>query len=134
MTGKRPRAHEQETRMADYPESFDHMINAWNEHDPEKIRGHLDLALADDVEFCDPQHHTHGIDEFESMVRQFRADLPDADAARASGFDTHHHLYRYDWTVSVNGEVLVPGFDVVAIDSDGKVSRVDGFFGPIPTL
>jgi hypothetical protein len=120
--------------MPDYPESFDHMINAWNERDPDKIRHHLDLALADDVEFCDPQHHTHGKDEFEAMVRQFRADIPDADCARSTGIDTHHHLYRYAWTVSANGELLVPGFDVAAVNKDGKVCRVDGFFGPLPEL
>ena len=118
--------------MSDYPESFDHMINAWNERDLDKIRGHLDLALADDVEFCDPSNHTHGIDEFEAMVRNFRAEIPDAVCARATGVDSHHHLYRYEWTVSANGEVLVPGFDVAAVNADGKVTRVDGFFGPLP--
>ncbi len=118
--------------MPAYPETFDHMINAWNERDPERIRGHLDRALSDDVEFCDPQHHTHGIDEFEAMVRQFRTDLPDAVCARTSGMDAHHHLYRYAWSVSVGDEVLVPGFDVAAVDSAGRVCRVDGFFGPLP--
>ena len=118
--------------MADYPETFDHMINAWNERDPEKIRGHLDLALSADVEFCDPSNHTHGIDEFEAMVRAFRTEIPEAVCARASGIDAHHHLYRYDWTVSVGDEVLVPGFDVAATDTAGRVCRVDGFFGPLP--
>jgi hypothetical protein len=118
--------------MTDYPQSFDHMMGAWNERDPEKIRGLLDLALSNDVEFCDPQHHTHGIDEFEAMVRQFRNDIPDAVCARSTGIDAHHHLYRYEWTVSANDELLVPGFDVAAVNEAGKVCRVDGFFGPLP--
>jgi len=118
--------------MADHPVSFDHMIAAWNEHDLDRIRGHLDLALNPGVEFCDPQNHTRGIDEFEAMVREFRTSIPEAVCAIASGIDAHHHLHRYDWTVSVGDEVLVPGFDVVAVDGDGKVLRVDGFFGPVP--
>ena len=42
--------------MVSYPESFDHMLAAWNERDPEKVRGHLDKALAANVEFIDPSH------------------------------------------------------------------------------
>ena len=118
--------------MASYPESLDHMLAAWNERDPERIRGHLERALADDVEFCDPQHHVTGLDAFETMVREFRKNLPDAVCRRTSGLDAHHHLYRYEWSVSVGDEVLVPGFDVTAVNGDGKVFRVDGFFGPIP--
>ncbi len=42
--------------MVSYPESFDHMLAAWNERDPEKVRGHLEKALAANVEFIDPTH------------------------------------------------------------------------------
>ena len=118
--------------MSQYPETLDHMLAAWNERDPERIRDHLNRALTDDVEFCDPQHHVTGRDAFEAMVREFRKNLPDAVCRRTSGCDSHHHLHRYEWTVSVGDEVLVPGFDVTAVDEHGKVCRVDGFFGPIP--
>lgn len=120
--------------MSDYPETFDHMLAAWNERDPAKIRGHLERALADDVEFCDPQHHVTGLDAFEKMVKDFRANLPDAVCARTSGVDAHHNRFRYEWSVSSGGELLVPGFDVVAVNADNRVERVDGFFGPLPAL
>jgi len=120
--------------MAEHPEALDHMLAAWNERDLDRVRGHLDRALADDVEFCDPQNHVRGIDAFEKMVREFRTSLPEAVCARASGLDAHHHLFRYDWTVSVGDEVLVPGFDVTAVDENGRVTRVDGFFGPLPPI
>jgi hypothetical protein len=120
--------------MADHPETFDQMLAAWNERDLDKIRAHLDRALTTDVEFCDPQHHVTGRDAFEDMVKAFRTDLPDAVCARTSGVDSHHNRFRYEWSVSVGGEVLVPGFDVVAVDSDNRIERVDGFFGPLPAL
>jgi hypothetical protein len=120
--------------MSEYPETFDHMLAAWNERDPGKIRGHLERALADDVEFCDPQHHVTGLDAFEKMVRDFRENLPDAVCARTSGVDSHHNRFRYEWSVSSGGEVLVPGFDVVAVNADNRVERVDGFFGPLPPV
>jgi hypothetical protein len=48
-----------------HPESLDHMLAAWNELDPSKVRSHLERALSPGVEFIDPSIETHGIDEFE---------------------------------------------------------------------
>ena len=118
--------------MADYPESFDHMLAAWNEHDLEKVRGHLERALAAEVVFVDPSIVTTGIDEFEANVREFRTRLPDAVCSRASGVDAHHDLYRYAWEIHRSGELFLPGFDVVRIDAEQRVLRVEGFFGPLP--
>lgn len=115
-----------------YPESLDHMLAAWNEDDPAQVRGHLDRALARSVVFIDPSVETHGIDEFEANVHKVQAEVPGAVYARTSGVDSHHHLHRYSWQVSRNGEVLLPGFDVTEVDEDGKVTRVLGFFGLLP--
>ena len=118
--------------MAALPPSFDHMLAAWNEPDLAAIRAHLDRALAPEVVFADPDNFVVGIDAFEAMVRAFRTRLPAARCERTSGFNTHHNRYRYRWLVSVHGEPLVPGMDVVEIDDRQRVLRVDGFFGPIP--
>ena len=118
--------------MADYPETFDHMLAAWNEHDLEKLRGHLEKALSPDVVFVDPSIVTRGIDEFEANVREFRTRLPDAVCSRASGVDSHHDLYRYEWEIHCADELFLPGFDVVRADANGRVLRVEGFFGPLP--
>ena len=115
-----------------HPESFDHMLAAWNERDPAKVRSHLDRALAADVQFIDPSVETNGIDEFEANVHSVQARIPGADYSRTSGIDSHHRLYRYSWQISRNGEVVLPGFDVAEVDQDGKVTRVLGFFGPLP--
>jgi hypothetical protein len=120
--------------MAEYPEALDHMLAAWNEREPDKIRGHLERALAADVIFCDPSNLVTGLDEFEAMVREFRTSIPDAVCARTTGFDTHHNRYRYEWSVSSKGEVLVPGFDVAFVNDRGMVERIEGFFGPLPPL
>jgi hypothetical protein len=116
--------------LPDYPESFDHMLAAWNERDPDLIRRHLEQALAIDVEFADPANFVAGINAFEQMVRAFRAERPDAICERKSGVDGHHQRYRYQWNVRTEDEILVTGFDVTSVNSDGLVVRVDGFFGP----
>lgn len=78
--------------MADYPESFDHMLAAWNETDPGRVRGHLERALAPDVEFIDPSVVARGIDEFEANVHEVHKRLPGATYHRTSGVDGHHLL------------------------------------------
>jgi hypothetical protein len=115
-----------------YPESLDHMLAAWNEPDPSKVRSHLEQALAPGIEFIDPSVETHGIDEFEANVRKVQAAIPGAVYSRTSGVDSHHGLHRYSWQISRDGEVVLPGFDVTEVDDQGRVNRVLGFFGPLP--
>ena len=69
--------------MTSYPESFDHMLAAWNERDHGEVRGHLEKALAPDVEFIDPSVETHGIDEFEANVHTVQGRLPGASYTRS---------------------------------------------------
>ena len=62
--------------MSETPKALEQMLNAWNELDPDAVRGHLDKALAEDVVFIDPTHSTVGRDAFETMVHDFRAQFP----------------------------------------------------------
>ncbi|MEM9840338.1 MAG: nuclear transport factor 2 family protein [Pseudomonadota bacterium] len=116
----------------DYPKSLDAMFAAWNEHDLDKIRGHLNDALAPSVVFADPNNLTEGIDAFEAMVRAFRTEHPTAVCARSSGFNLHHNRFRYNWQVTVDGKPPLNGMDVTEVDEQGRVVRVDGFFGDVP--
>lgn len=118
--------------MSSYPESLDHMLAAWNEGDPDQVRGHLERALAPGIEFIDPSIETHGIDEFEANVHEVHRQLPGALYERASGVDSHHRLHRYTWQISHKNELIMPGFDVTEVDDAGMVLRVLGFFGPLP--
>lgn len=115
-----------------HPNSLDQMLAAWNETDPSMVRSHLESALASGVEFIDPSVETHGLDEFEANVHHVQASIPGAVYSRTSGVDSHHGLHRYSWQISRHGETVVTGFDVTEVDGDGKVSRVLGFFGPLP--
>ena len=118
--------------MSDSPKSLQTLLNAWNEKDPNKVRDHLDAALANDVNFADPTYLTHGIDEFETMVHEFHNKYPVSQCERTSGLDSHHNRYRYSWLVSVNGIPALPGMDVTHLNGEGKIVSVDGFFGPMP--
>ena len=118
--------------MSEIPNTLNRMLEAWNERDPEKIRTHLDAALSADVIFIDPTHSIVGLEAFETMVREFRARLPEAICSRASGVDSHHGLHRYNWEIHQGEALLVSGFDVTQVNEDAEVCRVEGFFGPLP--
>jgi hypothetical protein len=108
------------------------MLAAWNETEPAAVRGHLERALAPDVHFVDPSIDVTGIDGFEANVHEVHGRLPGATYSRTSGVDTHHQLYRYAWAIHQNGKLVLPGFDVAEVDDSGRVTRVLGFFGPLP--
>ena len=118
--------------MSDYPAAFDYMLAAWNEAEPRAVRGHLERALAPNVQFVDPSIDVTGIDGFEANVHEVHERLPGAVYSRTSGVDAHHGIYRYAWAIHRDGELVLPGFDVVEADSSGRVARVLGFFGPLP--
>ncbi len=120
--------------MTTNPNSVDRMLAVWNELDVSRIRGHLEAALTPDISFIDPTIETHGIAEFEENVRDFRGKYPQAIIRRASAIDSHHNLHRYAWEISVQGKVVLVGFDVAQTAEDSKVCRVLGFFGPLPVL
>ncbi len=118
--------------MATHPAALDHMLAAWNETDPGKIRGHLELALADNVRFVDPSIDVSGIDGFEANVHEVQSKLPGAVYSRTSGVDSQHDFYRYHWAIHHNNELVIEGFDVTSVDENSKVLCVIGFFGRIP--
>jgi SnoaL-like domain len=122
------------TDMNQYPTSLDTMFAAWNERDFSKVRAHLVQALSADVEFIDPTIVTRGIDAFEQNVREFRTKYPEADVRRSIGVDSHHLLHRYGWEISVKSKVFLRGSDVTETNAQGLVTRVLGFFGPLPSV
>lgn len=118
--------------MPSYVESLEHMMDAWNERDPARVRLHLDEALSPDVVFIDPSIVTRGIDEFEANVHEVHGRLPGAEYRRTSGIDHHHDVVRYAWEIRRDSALVLPGFDVTEFDEEGRVLRVLGFFGPLP--
>lgn len=109
---------------------------AWNESDLGRIRGHLDLAVTESVEWNDPRDSFVGIDELEAAVRRLRTSKPEYRFTIASEIDHHHDRFRYRWDMTRNGRTLMEGLDIATIEpASGLISRVDGFFGhPTPIV
>lgn len=117
--------------MSAVPEAFDHMLAAWNEPDPARVRGHLERALAADVHFVDPSIDLVGIDAFEANIHKVRQQIPGAVYSRTSAVNGHHGHHRYHWAIHRGGSLLLAGFDVAVNDGAGKIAKVIGFFGPL---
>ena len=117
--------------MADIPESLEHMLAAWNEPDPSRVRSHLGRAVSADVRFVDPSIDVTGIDGFEANVHEVKSRLPGATYARTSAVDSQHGFHRYHWAIHQGDELVLKGFDVTQTDASGLVVLVIGFFGPL---
>lgn len=113
----------------DVPEVLRHYLRMWNEQDPDRIRSHLDRCVAPDCWWVDPLHQHTGRDPLEANVREFRATYPGAELGLGSNIDSHNDRHRYEWAITVDGDLLIRGFDVVTTDDAGMIERVDGFFG-----
>lgn len=111
------------------PEPLVHYWTMWNEPDTALVRSHLDLAVAPDIEWADPQHFHTGRDALEKNVISLRTNKPQYRFVIASEIDNHHNRYRYQWHMMRRHRVLLRGLDIVTLDERGLICRVDGFFG-----
>lgn len=118
--------------MSNYPEALDHMLQAWNEPEANKVSVHLERALSTNVRFVDPSADVFGLEGFAQNIHEVKSKIPRAVYSRTSGIDTQHNFHRYHWAIHQDGKLLLSGFDVTETDAFGKVLCVIGFFGEIP--
>ena len=120
--------------MTDMPPALQTYLRMWNERDLDRAIELLGEAVTDDIVFADPQDFHEGRAAMEHNVKRFNRMYPTAVLTLASGVDGQHDRYRYAWHIHVDGELLLDGFDVSTLAADGRIERVDGFFGPLPAL
>ena len=120
--------------MSDVPSVLQTYFQMWNERDLDRAFELLEATVTDDILFVDPRDSHTGRAAMEHNVERFNRAFPTARIAFASGVDGHHARYRYSWHIHMNDELLLEGFDVSTLAADGRIQRVDGFFGPLPPL
>jgi hypothetical protein len=117
------------------PKCFATLLAAWNEHDPGKLRTLVEASLTEDVAFTDPHYQIAGIDAFINQVNEVRAREGQAKLMPTSGVDMHHDRARYSWVLLRPDGSRFEGFDAVELDlAQGKIRRIDGFFGSLPDV
>jgi len=106
-----------------------------NETDEAARRELTAATWTEDGAFFDPLLEATGHDELVAMVGGIHAQMPGHTFRRTSGVDTHHGLVRFGWEMTADdGTVAVAGIDIGIVAADGRLSRIAGFFGPLPEL
>ena len=115
---------------ADIDELVDRYAAAWNERDPEARALSLGAVWAQAGRYRDPTAHVRGRRALVEHIGVFQTAAPGA-AIRRSGpvIRTGPH-FTFPWEMTgEDGAVLASGRDAGLLDADGRILRIEGFFG-----
>lgn len=119
--------------MSDLTTTVDTYFSAWNETDADQRAALIEQVWAPEGQLIDPPLTGKGHQGISEMIATAHGQFPGCRFRRASAVDTHHDYLRVAWElVAPDGTVAVAGTDVGAIDGQGRLVRMVGFFGPIP--
>jgi hypothetical protein len=106
---------------------------AWNEADAAIRQTLLEQCWADDGVYVDPNVQLAGRQQLSQHIAKVQATRPGARVEFMSGIDTHHHVVRFLWRlVRADGTVGDTSIDFGQIGSDGRLTKIIGFFGEAP--
>lgn len=117
----------------DHTTTVDAYFALLNEADPQRRAALAEQVWTDDAAYFDPLTEAVGRPAIDEMVAGVHAQYPGQRFVRTSGVDAHHGLVRFGWELGDGeGTVTVAGIDVGVVAPDGRLSRIAGFFGPLP--
>lgn len=117
--------------MTHYLDNLKKMMAVWNSTDATEKSELVDAALEHNVHFVDPNHNIVGRQAFLDMVASTQAKIPGAVYAQKGAIGFQNNFCRYHWTIHLNDQLVMPGFDVVEVNDSGKIVKVIGFFGEL---
>jgi hypothetical protein len=107
---------------------------SWNEPDPTARAALLERSWADDGVYCDPTARVEGRAALIAHIGGFVETMPGHTIEITSSVDAHHDRFRFAWVMCKDGEPLLEGLDFGEFAADGRIRRIDGFFGPLAPL
>ena len=106
---------------------------AWDEPDRGRRRALLEASVTADIAYVDPTVDLTGIARLVDHIDTVSARFPGSRLVLTSAVDLHHGLARFSWRrILADGTARPESLDIVEIAEDGRLSRVIGFFGPLP--
>lgn len=107
--------------------------SAWNEPDADARRRLLERSWSESGTYTDPTAHVEGRAALDKHIAEyFRTQPAGTRIVPASAVDAHHGRFRFAWKMlRPDGTVAIEGMDYGELDSDGRISRIVGFFGPL---
>lgn len=121
--------------MSDTPTTIDTYLDAYGEPNPSRRRELIIKSWASGGTLADPPMQATGHAALDEMFAAVQGQFPGHRFRRTSAIDEHHNVARYSWDlVSPDGTVTVAGLDIAHLGSNGELTGVTGFFGPLPPL
>ena len=108
---------------------------AWAETDEAARRKLLEQAWSEVGTYLDPMGRADGREALVAHIGGFHQMMPGHRIESTSGVDEHDSYFRFAWRMlDPDGAVAMEGVDFGALDGDGKIASIVGFFGPWPEL
>lgn len=96
----------------------------------EKREAELEACLADDVNYCDPNHQAQGRDALSGYMDQFQSSVPDGHFQIRSILHHHDRSLAHWALLGAQGQVLQIGTSFGLLAEDGRLRNITGFFYP----
>ncbi len=117
--------------------SLENYFQSWNEPDAVKREALLTPSWAEDGVYIDPTAHVEGRAALVKHIEGFNSNPQTSNFSivQASEVDFHHGSFRFAWEMKdADGNVLTPGIDYGEFNDQGQITKIVGFFGPMPKL
>lgn len=107
---------------------------AWNTHDATTRKELLASSCTEGATYTDPTFHSDSRVELSDHIGDYlgSAEPGQLNIVVVSAVDFHHNSFRFLWEAQdAEGSTIATGVDFGEFDSDGKITKIVGFFGPI---
>ncbi|GGZ00649.1 nuclear transport factor 2 family protein [Streptomyces poonensis] len=107
---------------------------AWNASGEEELTAAVAAAWAEDGGYTDPLADVRGHERIAALIAATREQFPGYVFRPSGAVDGHHDIARFGWELvgEADGSAPVAGFDVIALDDEGRIRSVYGFLDRVP--
>lgn len=121
--------------MNDLTTVIDAWLEAFAEEDVERRTKLIEQAWSPEGRLVDPPLEGEGYGGLSEAADLVNTHYAGHTFRRVSGIDTHHEFVRYGWElVAPDGNAVIAGIDVGEVAPDGRLRKITGFFGDLPSL
>jgi hypothetical protein len=120
---------------ADPATTIDTHLAAYCEPDPARRADPIAAVWSPTGAVYDPPFEGAGHDGIAAMTDTVLTHFPGHVFRRTSEIDAHHTFARYNWALDgPDGVPAVTGTDIAELDDAGRLVRIIGFFGDVPSI
>jgi hypothetical protein len=117
-----------------YESAVARYFDAWNALDEETLTKAVAAAWAVDGTYTDPLVDAGGHQEIAAVIAAVHQQFPGFVFYPTAVVDGHHDTARFSWELvnEADGSAPIAGFDVIALDDQGRIRSVIGFLDRVP--